>query len=355
MEKKLNKRNHNIDFLRGVAALCIVVIHTAWWSGTAYLPSWFSNLTLLIDVPVFMFLSGMSFHYVQSIGKNLKSLFSQWKKWLYFLIFYCLLLLLFFRETFYASDIFSWIVYLFPHNNQLPVVGGSMWYMIMYVEVTIICSIIICTIRRYYKQVEEKCLKITIGILLLIFFYCASEVNSLPIRSTVPFYSIIYLLGYLLSQYKMKDWKQLLLFEGINFLLLLFTCFCFHYGIDDIQSVKFPPFVAYLPFSMISILLFWYLKDHLQLKKENWIHQVGKRAIYFYYARGISASLLYYIYPNIPFHNWFIVFICMLLCNLIGTTLGAFFLEKSYQYFQQIIKIDKWKKRISHYLKLEKI
>ena len=43
----MKKRNYNIDFLRGIATISIIIIHTAFWSGTEYLPSWVSNLTLL--------------------------------------------------------------------------------------------------------------------------------------------------------------------------------------------------------------------------------------------------------------------------------------------------------------------
>ena len=52
----MKKRNNNIDFLRGIATLCIILIHTAFWTGEMYLPAWFKNLTLLVDVPVFMYI-----------------------------------------------------------------------------------------------------------------------------------------------------------------------------------------------------------------------------------------------------------------------------------------------------------
>ena len=81
-------RNNNIDFLRGLATISIIIIHTAWWSGEGYLPRWFSGLTLLVDVPVFMFLAGLSFNYVNSITKNIKGIIGQWKKWLYFLVIF---------------------------------------------------------------------------------------------------------------------------------------------------------------------------------------------------------------------------------------------------------------------------
>ena len=86
---------NTIDFLRGCACIFIILIHTAWWSGQKYLPSWFSNLFLLVDVPIFVFLSGLSYNYFESIGKNIKGILKQWNKWVFFLIFYSLISVLF--------------------------------------------------------------------------------------------------------------------------------------------------------------------------------------------------------------------------------------------------------------------
>lgn len=49
------ERNDYIDFLRGVAVIGIVAIHTAFWAGQSYTPEWFWNLTLFLDVPFSFF------------------------------------------------------------------------------------------------------------------------------------------------------------------------------------------------------------------------------------------------------------------------------------------------------------
>ena len=54
------KRDLYIDFAKGLATLSIVFIHTAFWSGQLYLPSEVRTLSLLIDVPVFFALSGLT-------------------------------------------------------------------------------------------------------------------------------------------------------------------------------------------------------------------------------------------------------------------------------------------------------
>ena len=70
----MKKRNYNIDFLRGIATISIIVIHTAFWSGTAYLPEWVSNITLLLDVPEFIFISGITSTYSKSFMKKINGL-----------------------------------------------------------------------------------------------------------------------------------------------------------------------------------------------------------------------------------------------------------------------------------------
>ena len=341
MKKEAKQRNYNLDFLRGIATLCIIVIHTAWWSGQGYLPLWFSNLTLLIDVPVFIFISGISFHYVNSIVKNLKGLLGQWEKWLYFLFIYSLLLLIFFTEQFRIEDIFSQIVYVFPHQNNIEVVAGSIWYMLMYIKVTIICSILICAIQHYCKEDKLKVIGIVTMVMLMIFLYCATKNNLLFFDSYVSFYSFIYLLGYMLHHYQIKDKRQLFILIAGDVIIMVIVFLCLGIGINEIQNIKFPPSVAYLPFSLISILLFWYLKDHLQIKKENKINKIGKNAIFYYFSQGVSSSFIYYVYPYIPFQSIILKFVCMLTCNVILATIGAFFLDRSYHYLEKKINFQR--------------
>ena len=47
-----------LDIFRGLAMINIVMIHTVFWWGERYAPAWSRNLALLVDVPLFFFLSG---------------------------------------------------------------------------------------------------------------------------------------------------------------------------------------------------------------------------------------------------------------------------------------------------------
>ncbi len=74
-----------IDYLRGIAAIFIILIHTSFWSGTKYIPAQFYNLTLIVDVPFFFYLSGWGSNYtILSVRRVLVKLFKMWIKWAFF-------------------------------------------------------------------------------------------------------------------------------------------------------------------------------------------------------------------------------------------------------------------------------
>ncbi len=345
----MKKRNNNIDFLRGIATLCIVLIHTAFWSGELYLPNWFKNLSLIVDVPVFMYISGISFSFINSISKNVMSLIKQWKKWIFFVLVYALIILIFYRTEFSLKDFLCWIVYYFPNKTSLVVVGGSIWFWIMYIKVTMLCSIII-HLNNCLEKDKEKNIRNLIYIELLIMmmyiYSTSSNTNTYFIDTKTLFYSIIYVLGYLSINYKINI-RKTIIYELTTIIItcLLFSIYSFK--IADLQVIKGSVLIPYLPFSLLSVILFWYLKDKLKIKEKNPINYIGRNALWFYFAQGISSSLLYYVYGHINNHHYLIVFTIMLTLNLAMSIIIAILLEKVYNLFSHhrlngiIIKIVK--------------
>ena len=53
-----DQRLESVDIWKGVTILSVLVIHTCFYSGRLYLPDWTRRVTLLLDVPVFFFISG---------------------------------------------------------------------------------------------------------------------------------------------------------------------------------------------------------------------------------------------------------------------------------------------------------
>ena len=58
-------RAHYIDLVRGICALSIVFIHTCFCSGMSYVPIPMRSISLLLDVPAFFFIAGMTRAYIQ--------------------------------------------------------------------------------------------------------------------------------------------------------------------------------------------------------------------------------------------------------------------------------------------------
>lgn len=334
MEKK---RNYNIDFLRGFATICIILIHTTFWSGEAYLPKWFITLSMFIDVPAFMFISGITFNFSNSFIKNIKGLFEQWKKWLYFLLFYVTSLIIFFYKETNFADIFNWIFYSFPKETKLIVVQGSLWFIPMYIVVTSIASGVICILRKYITEEQLKKTLIYSSIALLILLF---GTKPLKFGRKNVFYLIIFFIGYI--SYKKKiNFKQFLFFETIS------TLICFSYfklnsfSFNMIQDFKFDIKLGYALFATISIILFWYLKDNLKIKAKNPINFIGKNAIFFYYSQGISSSLLIHKFSYLPIQNIWLKFLAMYSINIaISLSLGVF-LTITYNKINKLIKVIK--------------
>lgn len=331
----MKKRNYNIDFLRGIATIWIIVIHTAFWSGEAYLPAWFKNLTLLLDVPAFMYIAGLSFTYNNSFMKTLKGLLEIWKKWLYFLIFYIIILLIS-KDYAFFKDIFCWIFYYFPHETSLIVVQGSIWFILMYFEVSIFCSLVIC-LNNYFTKTDSKRNSNLLAIIMIVFFifgYTSFAHTNMILSATTAFYSLMFLVGYISSSHKI-NFKKALICSIINLAVLLIIFYLNHYKLSDLQTLKFPPSFPYLFVANFSIIAFWYLKDKLKIKKTNIINYVGQRAIFFYFSQGIAASFLIKIYNFMPSINKYLIFLIMLTINIFLSTMGAFILEKSYNFLKE--------------------
>ena len=323
------ERNNSIDFFRGIAFLAIILIHTAFWSGSGYLELWFRCLFLLVDVPLFMFISGISYNYVISVGKNIKGILKQWNKWIFFILFYILAYLIFFRSEFRNQNILEWFFYNVPGEGPFKVLGGSLWFVGMYIKVSIICSIIIYFLEKA-KYIEIKHI---IFLLLLI-----SITNYVYIDPYITIYAIIYLLGYYAHTNKIESVKKLLIYELIAIIGTVGLFYFTGYGIADLQTLKFPPTVYYLAASMPSILLVWYLKDKVKIGDKNPINYLGKNAIFFYYAQGISSSLLYFIMPYITIGKGTIKFAVMALINAIMAIVIGFALNELYQLCYKYLK-----------------
>lgn len=325
------KRDYYLDFLRGIAALNIIIIHTAFWSGEGYVPTIIKNLTLLLDVPFFFFLSGWSSTYSKSI-RRLNGLAEIQKKYIFFLIIYTLLLSIFSKEDISALNFIYNLFYINNINSKLfPVVMGSIWFMPVYFTVS-------CIFIENYLEKQTSNLKY---LYLLIFFfigfiYTQLGYNFFNISINILFYSFFYTLGIISRNYKVDKLIKLVIIIVIDILLIIF--FKHIFGIKNIviQNLKFPPHILYLLISMISVFIAMYFKGKIVIKKSNCISKIGKNAIFYYFAQGISSSLIIFIVNKINY-IWYFKFLIIVCVNIVATIIIAELLSLIYKFTINLI------------------
>ena len=223
--KAKKERNYYIDFLRGLAAICVVLIHTAFHSGEEYIPEIARNMTLLFEVPMFMFLAGWSFSYVKNTKKYAKGLISlQFKYVIYIAIIFGMILIanqfLEKQNNITVLDFFKNIFHEYTNTYPFRSVKYSLWFFGMYF-VTVLTGL--CIIK-YTKPVITKLL-ILFSLVFIAINTCIPFGEQINIALGVTldvliFYLFFFLLGYILKEKTLSLWQFILLIS-INIGLLV--------------------------------------------------------------------------------------------------------------------------------------
>lgn len=303
----MKTRDHSVDLLRGIAALNIILIHTTFWSGEFYVPELVKSISLCLDVPFFFFLAGISSAYANSFNKNMRSLLSIYAKYVLFWLFYVVLLLVIGLRTnewsgFTLPNLYGNLFFLRAEKTQLPVVMGSIWFMPVYFTVVPIGAALLEAARRlsdgassYYKKV--CCLTFVVFMGLL---YTWFDKTFFLLSSQTCFYLFFYLLGVLCKDVKIKHLGTAILLLASDVLLMKGLGTYFGWNIRNMQQMKFPPNIVFLLYSCLTIVIALYARSKLQtISGRNVFCWIGRSAIFFYFAQGISSSLIYRVLPHI--------------------------------------------------------
>ncbi len=310
------KRDNAIDFLRGFATIWIIFIHTCFWSGEAYVPLWLRSLSLFIDVPLFMFISGMTFNINKNFFKSLKGLIKIWKKWLLFLIVYFIIVLCFDTKNFDIYSIIKAMFFHFDNVSILPVVNGSLWFVFMFFLVSIIGNLLICLYNKYFKTLDN--FKYVLLLLFILYGMSLFDSSFLMVSPKIIMYILIYLLGYYLYNFKLKL-SSFLSILGINIVITIILFHFSNYGFFELQEAKTISHLSYFFYTMNAIIIAAYLKDKIKITSKNILCFVGVNALMFYFCQGIGSSLIYYIYPLIEALPGLIKLILMFSSNVVIT------------------------------------
>jgi len=333
--KEKAKRDNYIDFLRGIAAVSIIFIHTCFSSGENYVPEFMKSFSLAIDVPLFFFLSGWASSYQLSFEKNIFSLVGIYKRYVMFLPFFVLALeaTAFFTGQSSGMSLRSLYGNLFFHfleENCLPVVGSSMWFMPVYFTVVAIGQFLA---HKVFENFSKPKILIFIGAGLLCSYW------GMPFFLMSPrtlFYLFFYFAGMVCKNFRPVRFAEVVLFALVDLTLMQVVGGIMEWDIGNMQSMKFPPNIIYMLYAFLAISVAVWGRGKLpDLSPDNTFCRIGRSAILFYFCQGISSSWLCFLLPKIELF-WGIKLSLAFVSNLVWTFLLVVLLKNFYRLEEKV-------------------
>lgn len=331
------KRDLYIDFAKGFATLSIIFIHTVFWSGQFYIPTEVRVLSLLIDVPLFYALSGLT-----SGGNIEKTLYRLLKLQITFMMFVTLLFFIDYLFKVFGLNVFgmqwmkefystfgskyvprsiseipqwqnlgNWYLHQYTNADTFPVVMGSFWYLKVYFILTVFGVLVIKFFPKHLNWFIALCFGLTLLFNLFPHYYPTGQVGY------VAFYLGVFLLANKLKGKTIPS-KAIPALYGI--LLLVLVILFWNEGKEiflKMNKAKFPPKLLYIFWSSFSLLTLLVLYNRVKIAKESLVTFIGKNAIFFYFAQGISSSLVYFI--AVPLQDampWWALMVLIYLINV---------------------------------------
>ncbi|GEN71776.1 acyltransferase family protein [Chryseobacterium lathyri] len=342
-------RDLYIDFAKGMATLSIIFIHTAFWSGQFYIPAEVRVFSLVFDVALFYALSGIT------SGSNIEKTFYRLLKlqitymifvtFLFFLdYFFKVFGLTFFSlewlQSFYSTfgskyaatsvsdipqwqNLGNWYLHQYTNADTFPVVMGSFWYLKVYFILAVFGVLILRFFPKHVNWFIALCLTLTLIFNVFPEYYPGGQVGY------VAFYLAIFLIANRMRGEKIPAKAIPVLYMIVAAALIWMF---WYYGNEifyKINKNKFPPKIPYIIWSLFSLTTLFVLYNRLKITKENFVTYIGKNAIFFYFAQGISSSLVYFIVvalqENMP---WWVLMILIYTVNVIFAFIIAAGLKK---------------------------
>ena len=313
------KHLQSIDFWKGITILSVLNIHTVFWSGALYLPDWTKRVSLLLDVPVFFFISGYLLQTPQVnliLGRGLR-------QFLRLVVDYAIVFTIALGSAIVINLALSQLT--FPESlwHTLSLVSfhpigplweiwrgfdGSMWFLFVYFSILPLGVLILVSPLRHV---------LAFAILIpIVFFFWTAQPNDDPAllfsdARSVAFYLTVFIAGAVFKStvLRFSIWRLLVIWAGV---LVLSLAVSLQAGtLPDLQSLKFPTSPLYLLFSMHSILILCLLifadeSNRLQIIP-RWIlagvSWCGKYSFRIYLWQGLATSVPYLFIPSLIKHG----------------------------------------------------
>jgi len=332
------KRDLYIDFAKGVATLSIIFIHTAFWSGQFYMPTEARVFSLVFDVALFYALSGIT------SGNNIeKTFYRLLKLQITYMIFVTFLFFLdyFFKVfglTFFSFDwlkdfystfgskyvpssissvpqwdtLGNWYLHQYSNCDTFPVVMGSFWYLKVYYILTVLGVLILRFFPKHINWFIGICVALTLIFNIFPQYYPSGQVGY------VAFYMAVFLIANRMRG-KTIPTKMIPVLYGAVAIALAWMFW--YYGVEmfyKLNKEKFPPKIPYIIWTLFSLVTLLVFYNRLKIETPNFFTHVGQNAIFFYFAQGMSSSLVYFlVVPMKDLMPWYLLVLFIYPVNIL--------------------------------------
>ena len=205
----------------------------------------------------------------------------------------------------------NWYLHQYTNADTFPVVMGSFWYLKVYFILTVFGVLILRFFPKHLNWFIALCFGLTLIFNLLPQFYPTGQVGY------VAFYLGLFLVAHQLKGKKIPT-NAIPILYGILFIILIFLFWNFGKELFmKMNKAKFPPKLLYIFWSSFSLLTLFVLYNRLKITKNNFINYIGKNAIFYYFAQGMSSSLVYFlVVPLNDKMEWWILMVLIFVINI---------------------------------------
>jgi fucose 4-O-acetylase-like acetyltransferase len=334
-------RDSYIDCFKGAIILWVIHIHTVYWSGYAYIPEHVRQITLLVDVPIFFFISGYltkpSAFYpaLRKTAKNFIRLYFE------YIAISCLILVAIVLVKTLSSGwtkpdfslAIASMLRMTPHGeiwNSVRVYGGSLWYIKDYLSLLVFVPFLL-GIRQIYDC--------KIQVLFTVLLFTALFPKEYPDQTfvfssygSVSFYLFFFLWGVIFKEREQILAPKIIVTQLVLSILLGLVVYFFDGQQLNIQKYKFPPSTQYLIYSLILVHFFMLLKrwgrGKVKIGHRWWVlilRWCGMNTFSIYLFQGFVCSLPYFfIEPLVPRIHPAALYLLVLSSNIAITLLLAY-------------------------------
>ena len=335
-----NKRNLYIDACRGIAALGIISIHTAFYGGFE-VPEWFRSLTLFLDVPFFFYISGWAYSYkAPDIIRSGKGIISIWLKWIFFICVIDLVTLILVRfNSGYVpltspSKLFQAFMFKEGIAPGFFVIGGSVWFIPFFFGSLIINTVVLKLVNSSRRKEQYETVYMVFLFLAYLWVLAGGYFFGLDVIFIL-FYGFIWMMGYN-GFGRIKSVKGFIIsFIAAVIGLFVTTYFDMHLlqiGPFDVQASKCTPSARYLVISMFVILIAGSLEKWIKKPNKLLVH-IGQNAIFYFFGQGVGSSLINYYSSRLPVGNWFVKYLIFFAANIVMTVIVSESIRFLYEKF----------------------